>query len=82
MDRSTKIGYRLVTVKLADATSGNPRPVSHEEFVTGWVGGRKGAPRSQQPAFGRPADVVQLPDGSVLISDDQGHTVYRLQYTG
>lgn len=82
MDRSTKIGYSLVIVKLADATSNNPRSVVHEEFVRGWVGGRRGAPKSQQPAFGRPADVVQLPDGSILISDDQGHTVYRLQYTG
>ena len=27
-------------------------------------------------------DVQQLPDGSLLISDDGAHTVYRLHYTG
>ena len=31
-------------------------------------------------AVGRPADVLQLPDGSVLISDDVGHRLLRLSY--
>ncbi|HKJ43887.1 MAG TPA: PQQ-dependent sugar dehydrogenase [Sunxiuqinia sp.] len=32
--------------------------------------------------LGRPVDVVVAPDGSLLISDDSGSTIYRLTYTG
>jgi glucose/arabinose dehydrogenase len=32
--------------------------------------------------LGRPVDVAQAPDGSLLFSDDFGHKVYRLKYVG
>lgn len=32
--------------------------------------------------LGRPVDVAVAPDGSLLISDDYGHKVYRLEYVG
>lgn len=35
-----------------------------------------------QNVFGRPVDTVMEPDGSLLISDDYGHKVYRLRYVG
>jgi glucose/arabinose dehydrogenase len=80
-DRSSKVGYRLVAVDLSPPSPGAPpRVVAHRELVTGWLGGRRGAPRGSQPSWGRPADVLQLPDGSLLISDDAGHTIYRLRY--
>ena len=31
---------------------------------------------------GRPIDCVQAPDGSILISDDNGNKIYRLKYVG
>ena len=31
---------------------------------------------------GRPVDVAQAPDGSLLFSDDFGNKVYRLKYVG
>jgi len=31
-------------------------------------------------ALGRPVDVLQLPDGSVLISDDTGNRILRVSY--
>jgi glucose/arabinose dehydrogenase len=31
---------------------------------------------------GRPIDCVQAPDGSILLSDDNGNKIYRLRYTG
>jgi glucose/arabinose dehydrogenase len=31
--------------------------------------------------IGRPADCVQAPDGSILVSDDTGNKIYRLSYT-
>lgn len=37
---------------------------------------------SEGEMLGRPVDVVQAPDGSLLISDDWGNTIYRLSYSG
>ena len=31
-------------------------------------------------SFGRPVDVQELPDGSLLISDDQADSIYRIVY--
>lgn len=31
-------------------------------------------------AVGRPVDVVQMPDGSILISDDMGNRLLRVSY--
>jgi len=59
-----------------------PRVVQREDFLTGFVGGEPGDPKDSQKSWGRPADVQQLPDGSLLISDDGAHTVYRMFYTG
>ena len=30
--------------------------------------------------MGRPADVLQMPDGSILISDDSGNRLIRVSY--
>jgi glucose/arabinose dehydrogenase len=30
---------------------------------------------------GRPVDVEQLPDGSLLVSDDEANAVYRIWHT-
>jgi len=67
-------GYILVYVPFQDG-----RPVgSYEVFATGfWTGD---AENSQ--VWGRPAGVVTLPDGSLLLSDDVGQTVWRITYTG
>ena len=32
--------------------------------------------------LGRPVDTLVAPDGSLLISDDDGDRIYRLSYTG
>ena len=36
----------------------------------------------QESVWGRPADVLVLPDGSLLISDDQAGAIYRVSYGG
>lgn len=33
-----------------------------------------------EKVLGRPVDVVVAPDGSFLISDDEGGRIYRLSY--
>jgi glucose/arabinose dehydrogenase len=50
------------------------RAVSYEPFVTGWLNG--------DSAWGRPADVLAMPDGSLLISDDLAGAIYRVSYHG
>lgn len=51
---------------------------SYEVFATGFWNGN--ADNSQ--VWGRPAGVLQLPDGSLLLSDDVGQTVWRITYDG
>ena len=72
-NRSTKSGYRVVRVVL-DAQG---RVVRDEPFVQGFLqvdaGGR-------ESVLGRPADVLPLPDGSLLISDDLGGAIYRVRH--
>ena len=69
-NRSTPIGYRISMVRIED----NTRAVSYEVFAEGWL--------QDQQAWGRPVDLEQLPDGSLLVSDDFGNAVYRIAYTG
>ena len=68
-NRSSKVGYRVSMVRLQDN-----RAVSHEPFVTGWLQG--------ESAWGRPADVLVMPDGSLLVSDDHAGAIYRVVYRG
>lgn len=67
-NRSTPIGYRVTLVRL----EGN-RAVSYETFAEGWL--EKGG-----DAWGRPVDVEVLPDGSLLVSDDEAGAIYRIAY--
>ena len=66
-NRSAKIGYRVSLVRLQ-----GDKAVSYEPFATGWLQG--------QSAWGRPADVLVLPDGSLLVSDDTAGAIYRITW--
>jgi glucose/arabinose dehydrogenase len=68
-NRSKKIGYRVTLVTLNGANA-----VTYTPFITGWLQG--------ETAWGRPADVLMLPDGSMLISDDLAGAIYRVTYSG
>ncbi|MBL8420071.1 MAG: sorbosone dehydrogenase family protein [Dechloromonas sp.] len=67
-NRSRKSGYRVTLVRV----NGN-RAVSYEPFATGWLQG--------ESAWGRPADVLELADGSLLVSDDLAGAIYRISYS-
>lgn len=66
-NRSKKIGYRIALVRLKD-----DKAVAYEPFASGWLQG--------ESAWGRPADVQALPDGSLLVADDQADAIYRITY--
>lgn len=68
-NRSQPMGYRITLVKL----NGN-NAVSYEPFAEGWL--------KNGEAWGRPVDILQLPDGSLLVSDDFANTIYRISYEG
>ena len=66
-NRSTPIGYRVTFVKIE-----NGRATSYEPFAAGWLKG--------STASGRPADVLVMPDGALLVSDDKAGRIYRISY--
>jgi glucose/arabinose dehydrogenase len=66
-NRSSPLGYRLSLARFEDDGT-----LSYEIFADGWLQGGR--------AWGRPVDVLQLPDGSVLVSDDRAGAVYRIWY--
>ena len=70
-NRSTKSGYEVVLARM-DSTG---TVTNQEIFVTGWLD------TESQEAWGRPVDVQELKDGSLLISDDVANCIYRLSYT-
>jgi len=71
-NRAKKIGYNLTLVKV-DA---NSKVTGHSVFASGWMDD------ATQKVWGRPVDVLQLPDGSLLVSDDQANVIYRITYKG
>jgi glucose/arabinose dehydrogenase len=60
------------------------RVTSYETFLDGgFLPGRASAAGGRAAgaaALGRPVDVLQMPDGSVLISDDTGNRILRVSY--
>jgi len=67
-NRSSKVGYRISLVTLE-----NDQAVSYESFAEGWL--HKGS-----KVWGRPVDVLVMPDGALLVSDDYAGAVYRISY--
>jgi len=68
-NREHKMGFRVMVVRLD-----GDKPVSYEPLVTGWLDDQT------DQAWGRPADVEVLDDGSLLISDDWKGVLYRVTY--
>jgi glucose/arabinose dehydrogenase len=66
-NRTIPIGYRVMVAHL----EGN-KVVKYEPFAEGWLQGAR--------AWGRPADVLVMPDGALLVSDDYADTIYRIAY--
>jgi glucose/arabinose dehydrogenase len=67
-------GYKVVRIHFA---GGKPTG-GYEDFVTGFWDGKT----SPAHVYGRPAGLLVAKDGSLLIADDAGKTVWRVAYTG
>lgn len=67
-NRSKKVGYQVIVVKKMKGEIKSATP-----FITGWLQGEK--------VLGRPVDVMMMPDGALLISDDLAGVIYRVSYS-
>ena len=77
-NRSTLSGYRV----MAAFTEGR-KVTAYEPFLDGFLPGSAsalGGRGGMGVTSGRPADALQLPDGSILISDDTGNRLIRVSY--
>jgi glucose/arabinose dehydrogenase len=71
-NRSVPTGYKIVRVPFKD---GRPEGY-YENFATGfWVSGEQRA-----EVWGRPAALAVAKDGSLLVADDTGGTIWRITY--
>ena len=61
-NRSTPIGYRVTLVELEEG-----RAASYKVFASGWLQGER--------AWGRPVDILIMPDGAMLVSDDRAGVI-------
>jgi glucose/arabinose dehydrogenase len=66
-NRSVPIGYRITTVTIQGGEA-----TDYKVFAEGWL--------QEDSAWGRPVDVLVMPDGSLLVSDDRAGAIYRITY--
>lgn len=69
-NRSEPHGYRVAMVKFKQG-----KPVAEQIFIDGWLSKDDGV-------IGRPVDILEMPDGSLLISDDKLGVIYKVKYNG
>ena len=69
-NRAKPFGFDVVNVRVGEDGKASIRP-----FATGWQEGGEG-----YKFWGRPAYVAQMPDGALLVSDEQVGAIYRISY--
>ena len=68
-NRSKKVGYQIIVLDVRP----DGKVMDVQVFASGWLQNEK--------SWGRPNDVLVMPDGALLVSDDQAGVVYRISYT-
>jgi hypothetical protein len=68
-NRTEKIGYRVLALEVQP----DGKVLEQRVFAEGWLQGQK--------VWGRPNDVMVMPDGALLVSDDMAGVIYRISYT-
>ncbi len=71
-NRSKPSGYKLVRIRFDE----QGRPVAFADFVTNFL--RDG----DKKQMGRVVGLAEMPDGSMLVTDDNNGVVYRVSYGG
>jgi len=70
-NRELRTGYEVIRVPVKDGKATG----EYEDFVTGFAS-------SQNAVWGRPVGVAVMPDGSLLVSDDESGSIWRVSYVG
>ncbi len=68
-NRSLRTGYKIVRVRM---NKGEPTG-EYDDFLTGFI-------VDDDSVWGRPVAMVQLADGSLLVSEDGNNVIYRISY--
>lgn len=72
-NRAQRTGYKIAYVPFE-----NGRPTAGpQDFLTGWM-----LSEDNVQVWGRPVGLLQMPDGSLLVSDDGGRKIWRVVYRG
>lgn len=70
-NRAQRVGYSVSFIPFKNGKPSGPQ----RDFLTGWMMGA-----DQREVWGRPVGLLQLSDGSLLLSDDGGKKVWRVSY--
>ena len=68
-NRTRKDGYKVVSLHWDEDGT-----VEERDFLTGFL--------VDEDVSGRPADVLQGPDGAIYVSDDYAGVIWKVRYTG
>jgi glucose/arabinose dehydrogenase len=68
-NRSRKSGYRVMVGKVEGG-----KVTDYAVFAEGFLDA------ASDKAWGRPVDVLVMPDGALLVSDDEAGAIYRISY--
>jgi glucose/arabinose dehydrogenase len=66
-DEAGHTGNRVTMVTIEDN-----KAVKYETLISGWL--------QNNESWGQPTDILQLKDGSFLVSDDEANAIYRVTY--
>jgi glucose/arabinose dehydrogenase len=72
-NRAKRHGYEIAFVPFKDGKPSGP----WQDFMTGWM-----ISPDITEVWGRPVGVLEMPDGSLLVSDDGGKKIWRISYAG
>ena len=67
-NRKNLSGYKVLFVPFIEG-----KPQQPEEFLTGFI-----ADESKSEVYGRPVGIATLPDGSLLVNDDDGNVIWQI----
>lgn len=66
-NRREKVGYQIESIQV-----NNGQVANKQTFASGWL--------DNNEAWGRPIDLLNIPDGSILVSDDIAGVIYNIHY--
>jgi glucose/arabinose dehydrogenase len=72
-NRAARQGYKIAFIPF----KGRAAAAGPEDFVSGWM-----LAPDKKEVWGRPVGLLQMPDGSLLVTDDGGRKIWRISYKG